>query len=35
MMTSSTCEAAVPASASAALIATDPNCGAVTVAKAP
>src|SRR6267378_4671008 len=35
MMTSSICEAATPESASAALMATDPSCGAVTAAKAP
>src|SRR6202789_3150003 len=35
MMTSSISATATPESASAALIATAPNCGAVTVAKAP
>jgi hypothetical protein len=35
MMTSSIWETATPESARAALMATDPNCGAVTVLKAP
>jgi hypothetical protein len=35
MITSSTSEGLTPASATAALMATAPNCGAVTVANAP
>src|SRR5277367_1210587 len=35
MITSSTCEGETPESARAALIATAPSCGAVTVANAP
>src|ERR1700683_939988 len=34
-ITSSICDAFTPASATAALMATAPSCGAVTVAKAP
>src|ERR1700681_1727751 len=35
MMTSSICDAATPESASAALIAAEPSCGAETVANPP